>query len=113
MSLPFDLHFESGLILLLVGLLFFKDEIMPFIKYGVSKFTGKQFDESQTPATKKQMETLSNYYNHDTTELLKSIDANIVKMHSALEKVEDAVRELKQQHSEWEKYGIPTRPPKS
>lgn len=65
--------------------------------------------KDEKPATRAQMDRLSNYYNHDTTELLTSIDSGIKEVRVAVEKLEDSVRELHNHHSEWEKFGIPIR----
>lgn len=102
-------HFLYYLIIGLLVLLFLKEELMPYIKSFFGKITGTKATDDDKPATRAQMDKLSRYYNHDTTEILRSIDDGIGKVHSNLEKVEDALRELKTQHSEWEKYGIKIR----
>lgn len=66
-------------------------------------------DKGEAPATRKQMEYLTNYYNHDTTAILQSIDSGIKEVHQAVEKLEDSVKELHTHHQEWEKFGIKTR----
>jgi len=65
--------------------------------------------ESERPATKSQMDYLTNYYNHDTTELLQSIDNKLGNIKPTLESVEILIKELHIKQSEWEKYGIPAR----
>jgi hypothetical protein len=64
---------------------------------------------AELPATRAQMDKLSSYYNHDTTEILRSIDSGVKNVHEAVEKLEEVVSELKNNHHEWEKYGIPVR----
>lgn len=105
-----EVTFLQGLTLLLVGLLFFREEIMPWIKgkLGISN--------EREHATRGQMDKLSNYYNHDTTELLQAINTNVVKVHQNVEKVHLTMREVERQleglqvtNAEWEKFGIPTR----
>lgn len=73
------------------------------------KFWGKESQDANKPATKAQMDKLSSYYNHDTTEILKSIDNNVVKVQLAVENLEESIQDLKNQNSEWERFGIPIR----
>lgn len=63
----------------------------------------------RVPATKEQMDRLSNYYNHDTTEILKSIDAGVQKVHASIESLEDMVKELKHHNQEMKEYGVKLR----
>jgi hypothetical protein len=79
------------------------------------KFYGETKDDT-LPATRAQMDKLSSYYNHDTTEILKSIDANVVKVHEsvtevfkAVDKLDDAVKELKIHQQEIKEYGVKVR----
>lgn len=73
------------------------------------KFWGKETQEANKPATREQMDKLSRYYNHDTTEILHSIDGGIKDVRKAVENLDDRVKELHNTHAEWEKYGIPMR----
>ncbi len=73
------------------------------------KFWKGEPSPDRVPATKAQMDRLSSHYNHDTTELLTSIDGGIKDVRKAVEKLEDVVSELKNNHQEWEKFGIPVR----
>lgn len=73
------------------------------------KFWGKETQESNKPATKAQMDKLSSYYNHDTTEILQSINAGVQSLNKSIEKVDDQIQLLHNTHAEWEKYGIPIR----
>lgn len=73
------------------------------------KFWGKEEEGENTPATKAQMNKLASYYNHDTTAILNSIDDGIKQVRTAVENLDDRVKELHTTHQEWEKYGIPTR----
>lgn len=61
------------------------------------------------PGTKEQMEYLINYYNHDTTAILKSMDAKLGDIKPTLESVELLLKELHVKQNEWEKYGVPAR----
>lgn len=68
----------------------------------------------EKPATKGQMDRLSNYYNHDTTEILsqirehlsdvkeetKTINTNLQALAVTTGRLENTIRE-------WEKYGVP------
>lgn len=73
------------------------------------KFWGKEPQDANKPATRAQMDKLSSYYNHDTTEILKSIDNGVKSLNTAIEKVDDQIQTLHNTHAEWEKYGIPVR----
>lgn len=116
-QLPFYIHLanELGITplnLVLAAMLYFLGA-----QHGVfPKWWG---GETDAPATKSQMERLSNYYNHDTTAILQSIDSGIKdvhkavgEVHQAVEKLEDSIKELHTHHQEWEKFGIPIRPKK-
>ena len=116
-------HFQLYLILFLVALLFITDEVMPYIKHGLGKMFGvtPKEEDAEKPATRGQMDKLSNYYNHDTTILLQSIDYSIKELNESIKGVhsnvgdinrnlanlEKVVKELEDNHREWEKYGIP------
>lgn len=65
--------------------------------------------ENKEPATKAQMDYLTNYYNHDTTEILKAIDNKLGDIKPTLESVEILLKEVHIKQSEWERYGIPAR----
>ena len=76
---------------------------------GISiKFWEKK-DKSDKPATKSQVDYLTEYYNHDITAYLKNIDVNIEKMENSMNFIKDGIREIKQTHEEWDKYGVITR----
>jgi hypothetical protein len=90
-----DLTFLQMLTLGLVGLLFFRDEIMPWIKH-------KLGIPDKTPATKESMEKLSQHVNHTQTDILDT-------QTKILEDVRACVKDIRAQHLEWEKFGIPTR----
>lgn len=80
------------------------------------KFWGESTTEDNQPATKKQMNRLSQYYNHDTTELLtqirehlsdvkdetKTINSNLAILSQTTNRLENTIRE-------WEKYGVPNK----
>lgn len=82
------------------------------------KFWGDVNVKANLPASREQMERLSNYYNHDTTELLTEIRDGIGNVEEALtvmhanvgKGVADltlAVSRLDNTLKEWEKYGVP------
>ena len=85
-----DFSFIESLILILIGLLFFRDEVMPFIlkKLGIKK-------NGNAHATSEEMQELKHHYNHETTELLTEIN--------------EGIKDLNRKHEEYEKYGIKTR----
>ena len=79
------------------------------------KFWGNETQASNQPATREQMEKLSSYYNHDTTEILKdirqhlsdvkeetkTINNNLASLAVTTNRLETTIRE-------WEKYGVPS-----
>lgn len=91
-----DLTFLQYLTILLLGLLFFREEIMPWIK-GKLGFKG---DGSN--ATKGQVNELAEYVNHRQTEILD-------KQTAILGEVKSGIEDVKRKHEEWDKYGVPIR----
>jgi len=88
--------FLEYLIILLVGLLFFKEEIIPWIKGKLG------FQKSEPNATSSQLENLAEYVNHRQTEILEA-------QTRILGEVKEGVSDIKRKHDEWERYGIPVR----
>lgn len=97
-----DLTFLQGLTLILIGLLFFKEEIIPWIKEKLGFKSGKM-------ATSEQMEELSDHYNHETTDLLTGINEGIAKVNENLIVMGETIKEVSRKQQEWEKYGVPAR----
>lgn len=73
------------------------------------KFWKGEPSPDRVPASKAQMDKLSTYYNHDTTEILRSIDLGVKKVHVAVENLEDIIKELKHNQSEMKEYGVKVR----
>jgi hypothetical protein len=88
--------FLQYLVILLVGLLFFREEITPWIKskLGIS--------DKKNPATSEQMSNLTEYVNHRQTEILAEQTRILASIH-------DDVKVVIRKHEEWERFGIPTR----
>lgn len=90
------LSFLEWLILVLIGLLFFKEQAVAWIssKLGLKNGNGA--------ATSGQVETLASYYNHDITSRLE-------KLVEASENIARGVERIQDKHGEWDKYGIKVR----
>lgn len=96
--------------IVLIGILYFMGAhsgIFP-------KFWGQGDVNDDKPATKGQMDRLSNYYNHDTTELLTQIKEHLsdVKdetrtINATLQTLSSTTNRLENTIREWEKYGVP------
>ena len=78
------------------------------------KFWGEGDVNDDKPATKAQMDRLSNYYNHDTTELLTQIREHLsdVKeetktINTTLQTLTTTTNRLETTIREWERYGVP------
>ncbi len=63
-----------------------------------------------------QMQTLSNHYNHDTTDLLTSLDSSMKKIADSLERMNRVQEKLLEEHGEsaelikqFEKFGVKVR----
>lgn len=105
-----DYTFTQHLILLLVALLFFRDEIIPWIKSKLG------FSNENSKATKGQVSELAEYVNHRQTEVLDRQTQLLEKQNAQLETqtqimagVKIGVDDVKRKHEEWDKYGVPTR----
>lgn len=90
--------FWQILIVILIGLLFFKEEIMPFIR----RWLGMKEVPDASPATTHQIDELTEYVNHQQTELIK-------RQTALMESTLDIVRDIRRKHDEWDKYGINAR----
>ncbi len=88
-------NFLQVLTLLLIGLLFGKDTLLPWLGYKFfgTKQPGESGDTRSLPRIEHKMDELQFHYNHEMTELLKEIRDNTAEMHRKLQ--------------EWEKYGSP------
>jgi archaellum component FlaC len=102
--------FLESLTIVLIALLFFKEEITPWIKekLGISN--------SKSNATKGQVDELAEYVNHRQTEILEAQTRilgevkNEVTNHSkTLGEVHSEINKVGRKQEEWEKYGIPVR----
>ncbi len=79
------------------------------------KFWGsKDSADNDKPATKGQMDKLSNYYNHDTTEILTEIKEHLSDVrhetriiNATLSTLSNTTGRLETTIREWEKYGVP------
>lgn len=110
-QLFFDLGFTPMNIVLGAGLYFMgaHNGIFP-------KFWGETTTDSHKPATKGQMDKLSNYYNHDTTELLTQIREHLADVkdevkiiNNNLQSLSTTTNRLENTIREWEKYGVPNK----
>ncbi len=86
--------FLEGLILFLIGLLFFKEQLVPAVmsKFGVN---------IKKLATSEQVDTLTEHFNHETTELLTEIRDDLRIM-------SEGVKTINRRQDEWERYVFPT-----
>ena len=119
-------HFSYYLIILLIALLFFKEEITPIIKAGLNKLFGLEVNTDKKPTledvhvllmeVKGYGEYMKAHYNDETTENLEKIGENqkemlrgITKISSHQDDIAEDVEELKQFHKEIEKFGVKVR----
>lgn len=107
-----DINFLQGITLLLIGLLFFREEIMPWIKAKL----GLKTDGNN--ATQGQVTELTEYVNHRQTEVLERQTQLLEKQNSQLEKqtiiigdIKCGIDDVKRKHDEWERYGVPIKNP--
>lgn len=94
-----DITFLQMITLILIGLLFFRDEIIPWIKIKLGMDPGK----SNRAATQAQVSDLAEYVNHRQTEIME-------KQTAILESVQVGVESINRKQDEWERFGVPTRP---
>lgn len=116
-----NFSFLEYLIILLIGLLFFKEEIMPWIKKTLGITTTNISDTIKelrelVEQTKNNSIHLVENYNHNTTKDLQTIASNQKEMITGINKIsshQDLIRNdvavIKSKQEEWEKYGIKTR----
>lgn len=97
MILDFINHFTflELLVVVLFVLLFFKEQLMPFL-FGLF---GKK---SSNPASQESFDNLAEHVNHRQTEIME-------RQTELLEHIKEAIQNVNRKHEEWEKYGIPTR----
>lgn len=105
-----DINFLQGITLLLIGLLFFRDEIIPWIKGKL----GMKVDNS--PATQGQVGELAEYVNHRQTEVLDRQTQLLEKQNSQLEAqtiiiadIKNGNEDVKRKLEEWERHGVPIK----
>lgn len=91
-----DLSFTESLIIILLGLLFFKEELIPWIKQKLG------FDSNKANATKGQLNELVEYVNHRQTEILD-------RQTEILSENRDDIKTLIRKHEEWDRYGMKIR----
>jgi len=102
--------FLELLVFLLIGLLFFREDIMPWVKQKLG------FNTDNHPATKEEFTELSNHVNHTQTEMLERQTKTLEKQTESLGEIRDCVKviadgikDVHNKHQEWDKYGIKTR----
>lgn len=91
-----DITFLQSITLLMIGLLFFRDEIIPWIKQKMG------LKATEPTATSHQVDELAEYVNHRQTEILD-------KQTAILDSIHEGVKDVKRKHDEWDRYGIPVR----
>lgn len=90
-----NLTYLEYLTLILIGLLFFREDIMPWVK-GFFGF------KTQKPASSDDFDNLADHVNHRQTEILE-------KQTEILQQIKEGIENVNRKHEEWEKYGINTR----
>ncbi len=105
-----DITFLQSITLLLIGLLFFREEIMPWIKGKL----GLRTDGGN--ATQGQVSELAEYVNHRQTEVLERQTSLLEKQNTQLEaqtviigNIKTGIDDVKRKHEEWERYGVPIK----
>jgi hypothetical protein len=93
-----DITFLQSLTLILLGLLFFKEQIIPWIlaKLGM--------DPAKSNATKGQVDQLAEYVNHRQTEIMEQQTVILGEVKGT---AETTLRKL----DEWERHGVPIKKP--
>lgn len=100
-----EFDFLQTLTLFLIALLFGKDTLLPWlgekfgIKVGNTREDVKADNRNALQPLLTEMETLSEHFNHATTDLLTEIRDELRR----------GLGEINNKHSEWERFGIPTR----
>lgn len=119
-------HFSYYLIILLIALLFFKEEITPIIKAGLNKLFGLEVNTDKKPTledvhvllmeVKGYGEYMKAHYNDETTENLEKIGRNQETMITSIKEIRDNqkviakdVEGMKYKHDEWERHGLKVR----
>ncbi len=95
-----NFSFLEFLILLLLGILLFRDQVVPAL---MSKL-GIKMDK---PASGKQMNTLTEHFNHETTELLTEIRDDFREMRADFREMSEGIKVVHRKHDEWEKHVFP------
>lgn len=114
------------IVIILIGLLFFKDQLIPLLNRIIEKMFGisvpnvkdNQYDELKTAlemvkTIDTKMTNIIDHFNHETTAHLGTIANNQGKMITKLEKISnkqdvisDEVALIKYQQEKWREYGI-------
>lgn len=89
-------NFPELLIFLLIGLLFFKEQLVPVLLNRLG------FKNDSATATKGQVNELAEYVNHRQTEIME-------EQTKILSSIKEGVDKANRQHETWEKYGIKAR----
>lgn len=90
-----SLSYLESLILLLIGLLFFRDEMMGWIKQ-------KLGFKSNKGATEQQVGELAEYVNHRQTEIM-------AEQTRILASIDNKADKIIAKHDEWERHGVPLK----
>lgn len=104
-----EFDFLQTLTLILIGLLFGKDTVLPWIaqKFGFKLNDQLKDARDEVMADNRnamqpllsEMEELKLHYNHETTDLLTEIRDELRR----------GFGEIRTKHSEWDRFGVPTR----
>jgi len=104
------LEFPQILILLLLGLLFFKEQMVGWIG---SRFGAEEKDLKDAPEWARRLiqnqDSLLQYGNHDVTERYDNIDAKLDTIHTTLQKHNDVELDTSKKVDEILKYGVVCR----
>lgn len=91
-----NLSYLESLILLLIGLLFFRDEMMDWLKQKLG------FKSRTRGATKEQVDELAEYVNHRQTEIM-------AEQTRILAGIDNKTDKIIAKHDEWERHGVPLK----
>lgn len=105
-----SLNFPELLILILLGLLFFKEQMVEWIgsKFGISKDSSIDAPEWAQRLMQNQ-DNLLQYGNHDVTERYENIDAKLDTIHTTLQRHNDVELDTSKKVDEILKYGVVCR----
>lgn len=105
-----SLNFPELLILILLGLLFFKEQMVGWIgdKFGMTKDTDIDAPDWARRLIQNQ-DSLLQYGNHDVTERYDNIDAKLDTIHTTLQKHNEVELDSSKKIDEILKYGVVCR----